>query len=77
MGGCPGISTSLAKYPPRSPRTIYYNDLEHVDIDITTKGRLYNDTIVLNHVITISEIKIPMSLTIICSTITELVDFSL
>ena len=42
--------------------------------DITTKGGLY-DAIVLNHVITIAEIKIQMPVIIICYTITEFVDF--
>ena len=37
-------------------------------------GGLY-DTIVLNHVITIAEIKIQMPVIIICYTITEFVDF--
>ena len=60
--------------PP--PRTIYRITILNMLAlcDITTNGGLY-DTIVLNHVITIAEIKIQMPVIIICYTITEFADF--
>ena len=59
------------------PRTIYQITILNMLAlcDMTTKGGGLYDTIVLNHVITIAEIKIQMPVIIICHTITEFVDF--
>ena len=67
VGGCP--------CDPLPQDNLSNNNIEDVGIiGMTTKGGLY-DTIVLNHVITIAEIKIQMPVIIIYYTITEFVDF--